>query len=214
MLVKRTAFHRRYRSSQERFTEIFRANHWRNVESVSGFGSTLEATVLTRRALSDLLDRYPIANILDVPCGDFHWMQHLEFKGDYRGADIVPELVTRNQRLFGDERRTFLILDVTGDALPRSDLILCRDCLNHLSLGEAQRALENMAESGSSYVALTHHPGTSVNRPQASGFDYRPLNLTKSPFNWPEPIEMWPEADPGKTLALWPLRRGQADHSA
>jgi SAM-dependent methyltransferase len=211
MLVKRTAFRRRFRTTEERFTEIFRANHWRNVESASGFGSSLEATVQTRDALRELLDRYAITSLLDVPCGDFNWMQRVDFGGDYCGADIVPELVARNQRLFGGDRRRFIVLDVTRDPLPTSDLIFCRDCLNHLSLDEAVLALGNIAKSGSSHAALTHHPTTIVNRPQASGFDYRPLNLRLPPFNWPEPVEVWAEAEPGKTLALWRLGRDADD---
>jgi hypothetical protein len=213
MFVKRTVFRRRFRTTQERFTEIFRANHWRNVESASGFGSSLEATVQTREALIELVDRYAITSLLDVPCGDFHWMQTVDFGGDYCGADIVPELVAQNQQRFGDDRRRFIVLDVTRDPLPRSDLILCRDCLNHLSLEEAVRALQNIAGSGSPHVALTHHPTTMVNRPQSSGFDYRPLNLMLPPFNWPEPIDVWAEAEPGKTLALWGLQRDAGPQS-
>ena len=92
------------------------------------------------------------------------------------------------------------------DPLPQSDLILCRDCLNHLSIPEAVEALGNILRSGSSYLAVTHYPTAMVNRRQASGFDYRPLNLLRPPFNWPPPAEIWGEsAEPGKTLALWPL---------
>lgn len=206
MLFKRTAFRLRFRSTEARFTEIFRGNHWRNPESVSGFGSSLEATVAARSAVAQIVQRYSVTSLLDVPCGDFNWMRRVEFEGSYCGGDIVPDLVALNEARYGNERRRFLVLDVTRDRLPQSDLILCRDCLNHLSLREAVRALDSILESGSSYAALTHYPKTVANRRQESGFVYRPLNLQEEPFNWPPPLEVWEEpSQQGKTLALWHL---------
>jgi SAM-dependent methyltransferase len=206
MLVKRTLFRRRFRSMEARFEAIYRSNHWRNSESLSGFGSSMEATAVARKALAAIVARYSVASILDVPCGDFNWMRHVEFQGSYCGADIVRDLVALNQLRYGDDRRRFIVLDVTKDPLPRSDLIVCRDCLNHLSIEEAAHALENIHASGSQYVALTHYPVTKINSSQKSGFDYRPLNLERPPFNWPPPIEVWEEpGEPGKTLALWKI---------
>jgi SAM-dependent methyltransferase len=204
MVVKRTVFRLRFRSTEARFDAIFRNNHWRNAESVSGFGSSMEATAGVRRAMAEMLSRYPIRSVLDVPCGDFNWMRHVDFQGSYCGADIVRDLVAMNQLRYGNDRRRFIVLDVINDPLPRSDLILCRDCLNHLSIDEVIRALGNIRASDSQYAVLTQYPMTKVNRAQTSGWDYRPLNLEQPPFSWPPPIETWAEpGEPGKTLALW-----------
>ena len=81
--------------------------------------------------MTEIVEQYSVTSILDVPCGDFNWMQHVEFDGLYRGADIVRELITENQARYGSDRRRFAVLDVTRDQLPASDLVLCRDCLNH-----------------------------------------------------------------------------------
>jgi SAM-dependent methyltransferase len=206
MLAKRALFRLQFRTTETRFREVFRGNHWRNPETVSGFGSSIEATAAVRNGVAEITQRYAITSLLDVPCGDFNWMQHVEFAGSYCGGDIVSDLIARNDVRYGNERRKFIVLDVIKDPLPRSDLILCRDGLNHLSLPEAVRALGNILSSGSSYLAVTHDPTAIVNRRQASGFDYRPLNLLRPPFNWPPPIEIWEEsAEPGKTLALWRL---------
>lgn len=211
MAIKRALFRLRFRSTAARFREVFRGNHWRNPESVSGFGSSIEATSDVRRAVAEIAERYRIRSLLDVPCGDFNWMQHVDFEGSYCGGDIVSDLVAQNQARYGDSRRQFVVLDVIRDPLPRSDLILCRDCLNHLTLQEARRALGNIVKSGSSYVAVTHYPTAITNRHQASGFDYRPLNLERPPFNWPRPTEVWEEStEPGKTLALWRLESVRA----
>jgi hypothetical protein len=204
MLMKRTMFGLRFRSTEARFAAIYQGNHWRNSESVSGFGSSMGATAVARTAIAEIVARYSVASILDVPCGDFNWMRHVEFQGTYCGADIVRDLVALNQLHYGSDRRRFIVLDVINDPLPTCDLILCRDCLNHLSIDEAVRALSNIRASRSPYVALTNYPATKSNRPQKSGFDYRPLNLEQPPFNWPPPLEAWGEpGEPGKTLALW-----------
>jgi hypothetical protein len=164
------------------------------------------ATAGVRAALGDIIERHGVRTLLDIPCGDFNWIQHVPYDGMYCGADIVRELVAQNQRRYRSERRRFVVLDVVQDDLPRSDLVVCRDCLNHLSLRHATRALENIARSGSSLLAVTHYPSEPTNRNQASGFDYRPLNLLKPPFVLPPPLEIWKEtAEPGKTLALWSL---------
>jgi SAM-dependent methyltransferase len=206
MHLKRAVFRLRFRSTEARFDAIYRGNHWRNPESASGFGSSMEATAVARSALAEIIARYSVTSILDIPCGDFNWMRHVDFEGSYCGADIVRDLVAVNQLRYGSDQRRFVVLDVISDSLPRSDLILCRDCLNHLSIDEAVRALTNVVASGSRYVLLTHYPMTKINRSQRSGFDYRPLNLERPPFNWPQPIGFWEEPrEPGKTLALWKI---------
>ena len=44
----------------------------------------------------------------------------------YIGVDIIPELIARNQSLYGNERTRFVLLDLTRDELPRVDVILSR----------------------------------------------------------------------------------------
>jgi hypothetical protein len=43
-------------------------------------------------------------------------------------------------------------LDLTGDPLPRVDVVLCRDCLVHLSFQNIFRAFANLRRSGSRYA--------------------------------------------------------------
>ena len=57
---------------------------------------------------------------------------------------------------FSSNRRQFLQMDVTIDPLPHADLILCRDCLVHLSYSNIARALANMKRSGARWIFTTH----------------------------------------------------------
>jgi len=203
---------RRWDPTRTVFTDIYRERAWGRGESISGPGSDAEQTRAIRGALPALLARLEVRTLLDLPCGDFHWMSRVPLEGvRYLGADIVAPLIRDNARRHGREGREFLRLDLLRDDLPRADLVLCRDCLVHLGFADVARALDNLARSGASYLLTTHFPGTERNEEIETG-DWRPLNLEAAPFHFPPPLEALPEectleggAHADKVLALWRL---------
>jgi hypothetical protein len=147
--------------------------------------------------------------MLDVPCGDFHWMKELSTDADYIGADIVPELVHGNQQRYGGPRRRFIVLDLTKDTLPPVDLVFSRDVLVHLSFEDVFLALTNVRRSGARYFMTTTFFDRESNIDIPTGH-WRPLNLQKPPFCLPAPIELLVEkCSEGngdwkdKSLGLW-----------
>jgi len=191
------------------FTDIFRHNGWKGTESISGRGSDLEQTESIRKQLPDLLQTLGVRSMLDIPCGDCHWMRRVDLRGvRYIGGDIVAALVEANRKSEPAERR-FQRLDLMCDELPRADLILCRDCLVHLSFRDDFTALRNMTRSGAKFFLLTTFPSRKSNRDIVTG-QWRPLNLQADPFNFAEPISLMNEgctASNGiygdKSLGLW-----------
>ncbi len=174
-------------SPMQAFSKIYQTNFWRGIESISGPGSSLEQTRTTRIELANFLIAKNIKSLLDIPCGDFHWMSMLDLdKVDYIGADIVKELVLQNNRKYKKEKRTFINLDLTIDPLPEVDLIVCRDCLVHLSMEDISSALKNIGSSKSTWVLLTSYSDRPFNFDITSG-DWRPLNFLIEPFNFPVP---------------------------
>ena len=143
-------------SLAERFDLIHRLGVYHHPDSYSGPAATLEETAQLRAALPRIIEERGIQTMLDIPCGDFAWMRHVELTADYTGADVVPELVNANQQRYGNEKRRFVVLDATKDRLPKVDLIHCRDLLIHLSIADCRAALKNFAASGSRYPA--HQP--------------------------------------------------------
>jgi hypothetical protein len=192
------------------FRQIYQENAWGDAESRSGTGSNLAQTARLRAELPGLLRRLQVRTLLDLPCGDFYWMQHVDLTGvDYVGGDIVPELIAENQRRYGGPGRRFQVIDLVQDPLPRVDLVLCRDCFVHLSFEYITGAVANLRRSGSTYLAATTYPNTLQNLDVPSG-KWRPLNMRLAPFQFPEPIIALVEdctegagqhAD--KTLAVW-----------
>jgi hypothetical protein len=64
-------------NTEDRFTAIYEQNQWRNKESRSGEGSTLEYTENIRKELPVLIERYGFKTILDAPGGDYNWFQQV-----------------------------------------------------------------------------------------------------------------------------------------
>jgi len=201
---------RRLRGRESVFTRIYATNEWGSAESVSGDGSTLRETRIARQVLPALVGRYGVQTLLDIPCGDCHWMREIDFCGRaYIGADIVAELVARNQMTFGGPTRRFVHCDVVRDPLPLADLVLCRDCLIHLSNADALAALRNVRRSGARYLLATTYSARPTNPDIVIG-DWRPINLQAPPFELPRPLELiseeWDWADgyhADKCLGLW-----------
>lgn len=174
------------------FTEIYLGRGWGG-ESVSGMGSDFEQTNSVRQRLPGVLTAYSVRTLLDVPCGDFSWMQHTKMGScRYIGADIVPALVEENSAKYSSAERRFCVLDIMRDPLPKADLVLCRDCLIHLSLRDAHLALMNVAHSGIPYLLTTNYPLIAKNTDIITG-DFRAINLELSPFNLPKPLAILPE---------------------
>jgi SAM-dependent methyltransferase len=190
------------------FSYIYDRGLWRNGEShgsLSGVGSELQATDGLRSELSALLASLPARSILDVGCGDFTWMQHVDlFEMKYVGVDIVPTVMEANKKAFSSTSREFILLDAVTDRLPTCDVVLCREVLFHLSFADGQRLLENIRMSGALHVLLTSDTGTAFNADIKTG-DFRILNLQKRPYRLPPPKAWIPDGavSPTRGLALW-----------
>lgn len=191
------------------FTRIYERNGWRGEESVSGTGSDSQQTRRLIALLPELFREYQIRSILDVPCGDFHWMRHVDLTGiAYLGGDIVEDLIARNQRHVSDTV-AFRRIDLLNDPLPNVDLILCRDCLVHFSFESIFQALDNICASDATHVLTTTFPARRRNRAIQTG-QFRPLNLERAPFFLPPPLRLLEEGCTegrgrygDKSLGLW-----------
>jgi hypothetical protein len=196
-----------------RFERILDTNLWGAPTSVSGLGSEDLATAAIREALPLLLARLGARVLCDAPCGDAGWIGGCKLDVDYLGIDIVPALIAANNRRVaqGELAGRFLTADITRDELPRADLVLCRDCLVHLSFANIDRAVARFRASGAQWLLTTTFPEWEANADCEDG-DWRALNFERPPFNWPAPRELINErCDEGeggwrdKSLGLWLL---------
>ena len=181
-----------FRLRQRRFERARRTGVWSPTgESVSGAASSLEATETIRRELPGLLTELEVRTLLDVPCGDWNWMSHVELPVErYIGGDIVPALVAANTARFGGPGREFKEIDLCVDALPDADMLLCRDALVHFSYADIWRVVANIGRAEITYLASTTFDATARNSDQVTGLAWRHLNLRRPPFSFPEPLHV------------------------
>ncbi|WP_245524639.1 class I SAM-dependent methyltransferase [Methylobacterium nonmethylotrophicum] len=198
-------------SVAERFRFIYEHNLWGADTSVSGLGSEMKATDAIRSALPRLLRDLDVATLLDAPCGDAGWISRVDLGGvRYVGLDIVPDIVSRNRSLY-PALGEFAVADLIRDDLPRSNAILCRDCLVHLSFAHIDAALGNFLRSGARWLMTTTFTQWRRNADCDDG-DWRALNFEAAPFAWGPPVAIVNEdCDEGgggwrdKSLAVWDL---------
>ena len=181
---------KRFAHSEDRFRHFYETNHWSEIESVSGPGSTLEETNSLRESLRKMLYELEVKTLLDLPCGDFHWMQHVDLSEiNYIGGDLVSELVERNQSKYARERVGFKKINLLKDSLPTADFVLCRDCLVHMSFDDVQAAFINISRSDVKWLLTTNFPDVKRNNDIVTG-QWRPINLMLPPFNLPYPTDV------------------------
>ena len=201
-------------SVRQKFSDIYRHNVFGGAESRSGGGSSMEQTEAVRKEMPSLLRELAVKTLIDAPCGDFFWMQHIELGVErYIGIDIVEELIARDQQEFGNETRQFLCLNIIEDPLPQADLIFCRDCLVHLNFVQAKKALRNFKRSRAKYLLTTTFTARERNVDLVGKDIWRTLNLELPPFNLPKPLKLLNErctegdgAYGDKCLGLWQLQ--------
>ena len=198
------------RKVEDRFTWIYKNNYWGNQERLSGVGSTLKATENLRSELPQLIAKFHISSILDAPCGDFNWMKLLldEVDVTYIGADIVQGLIGSLNEKYKSSNINFIKINLIEDKFPDADLMICRDCLFHLSYEDIYRVLANFSSSNISYLLTTTHinHGSFENTDIETG-DFRLIDLFSHPFDFPSTplarISDWIMPDPEREMCLF-----------
>jgi hypothetical protein len=196
------------------FTDIYKTKRWggSQADSVSGPGSDVRQTAVITNALPIIFCDFDISTLLDIPCGDFHWMKNVDLgEIDYIGADIVDVLINKNTQQFLSTAKSFLQLNIIEDKLPKVDLILCRDCLVHFSFEDIFQALDNICKSNSKYLLTTTFTSRKQNKDITTG-NWRTLNLQQAPFMLPKPLKLINEGCTeargtytDKTLGFWKI---------
>lgn len=176
------------KSVEDKFTKIYNDNYWLDKESRSGTGSSLSSTENIRNHLPKIFDKFKIKKVFDAPCGDFNWIHHVIKQNDvdYLGSDIVEDLINSNKKKFENDRIKFKKLDIRMDKIPKSDLMICRDCLFHFSYEDINLFLKNFLSSDIKYILLTINPTEEENfknKDIITG-DFRLTNFFLEPFNF------------------------------
>jgi len=198
------------KTARETFTAIYQTNFWHGKGSISGQGSDLQSTQVVIGAIDSLIQELNISSMLDIPCGDFHWMQHVNLTGlSYIGGDIVTELIEHNKKKYEQKPHIlFEELNLLEDNLPMVDLLFVRDCFVHFSYRDFHQAMQHIINSKSTYLLTTSFPKHRLNYDIVTG-DWRAINLQLKPYNFPPPLRIINEhkehTTSDKSLVLWKI---------
>ncbi len=205
-------------NKQEKFSYIYKSKYWRGAEggSLSGGGSNEQSTSILINELISFIKTNNIKSILDIPCGDWKWMSTVNLGNiNYIGCDIVPDLIEANNNKYKNKSVNFFVKSLIDDELPDSDFIIIRDLLVHLDDEDIIKCLKNIKKYNYKFIGITNYPGLEVNKRRILG-DYfrlgdkwRPMNLSKEPYNLPNPtynlsdINNLSTIDKKKYISVW-----------
>ena len=164
------------------FERIYREDLW---GGGSGEGSLPRHNRGYGAFLRKFLTEHKIGSVVDLGCGDWQFSRFVDWRGvDYRGFDIVPTVVERNQRDFGKDGISFALLRDPAD-LPPADLLIAKDVLQHWSGDSIAAFLPRLANYR--HCLLTNcvdvaGPTAYQDVPDGS---FRPLDLRQPPFSLP-----------------------------
>jgi SAM-dependent methyltransferase len=126
--------------------------------------------------------------VVDVGCGDWEFAQLVDWSMvTYTGLDVVPAVIAENQQRFGAPGVRFDCADINESPLPRADLLLCKDVLQHWPIGLMLDFLSRV-RNRYRYVMLTndvasvHCPSESLNADIPLGA-WRIVDLEQAPFD-------------------------------
>jgi SAM-dependent methyltransferase len=176
-------------SRQAAFDAIYKSATWGvNDQGVgnSGFGSKLKTTLIYRTFLEQLLKDLKIQSVVDAGCGDWEFSQAIDWTGiDYKGYDIVPAVIEHDKQNYAKPNIQFFDADIVEADLPPADLLISKHVLQHLPNADVQKFLTRQLHKYK-YIILTdgvNIGSLSSSNPDIKPGQYRPLDLTRPPFN-------------------------------
>ena len=171
------------------FSAKYARNDW---GGDSGPGSRAENTVLYRKFLQKIFKSKPFQSFVDLGCGDFQIMKliHIPANKTYRGIDVVPNIIKKNQQLFSVQGSVqfnlindLRDLKLESELLRGADLLIVKDILIHQSNADIHYFIDNIL-SNVKFALITngYTNDDDLNEEIPTG-NYRPVDLTYPPFN-------------------------------
>ena len=198
------------------FTNIYDTGYWggnttssvagRGAESHggSGAGSMPSAGFTAGVALLRVIIEFKATRVLDAPSGALAWQRDVmaAIHQLYNAVDVVESVVKRNQhvlqRISGSSHWAQASqVELSSDPTPTdSDVILCRDALQHLDEPSIRKVLRNFCSSGAPLLLVGGFGDGANQKSKVGGMMH--LNLRKKPygFDGPELLQIFHERRP------------------
>ncbi|MBI4709374.1 MAG: class I SAM-dependent methyltransferase [Candidatus Portnoybacteria bacterium] len=151
----------------------------------SGSGSLPSNTKKYRSFLRDYIKKNNIEKVIDIGCGDWGFSRLMDWSGmQYLGIDVVGFIIDENKKRWESDNVKFRCADVRKIKLPKADLIIIKDVLQHWTSKEILRFVKKIKRFP--HILITNSfKGASqamINQDIKNG-EARPLDLSAPPFN-------------------------------
>lgn len=156
---------------------------WRRIENFEQPSSSEYPTALVR-----IINKFQIKTIVDISCGDCaSWLPRLLTlfpSVSYTGIDKDSKIVTKLKKSMQAFRRAnFVVGDFMTYTIPRCDMLLCQNTLQHMSLDDAKKTVKFLTHAGGfAKLSVIESYIEGDNTPPKNGELYKP-NLDAPPFN-------------------------------
>lgn len=171
------------------FTEIYNNNAWggQSGDYYSGEGSHNKYVFGYAEIVADFVKKNNIYKIVEIGCGDFFvtfailkLLDTVNYKYSYTGYDVVEGLIENNISNFSSPKIKFKCLDPSLEKIPRGELLLVRQVLQHLN----NDSIKNIVQKFNlfKFVLFTEHQLTD-SRFTVPNRDKITNDLTRLPYN-------------------------------
>lgn len=165
------------------FNTIYETNAW---GYGSGSGSNENLCKGYVQFLQQFFQRNNIKSIVDIGCGDWQFSKNINFDGIlYKGYDVASFVVNRNLAKYKKSNIDFIHYNGDFSVLPKADLAICKDVLQHLPNHNIRQFIDNLSKY--KYVLIANDIGLAGenNDILLDVYAYRSLDLRSEPFNLP-----------------------------
>lgn len=174
------------------FEQIYRDGLWANG---SGTGSDPTNTERYRVFVERFIVQNNVETVVDLGCGDWRSSRLIDWsRVGYLGVDVVESVIVRNQQRYQAANIRFAQLN-DEDELPRADLLIVKDVLQHLPNSEIHRMSGffgrfHLALVTNTVTSELYRPDGTVVRIEDVNTDVpaglmRPVDVLEPPFTWP-----------------------------
>lgn len=181
------------------FNKVYERLCWTQYGNGSGIGSTLDETENIRSMISQFIVDNNVKVIVDTSVGGMAWWPFVlenHPKVTFYGYDISSVKIEENKKNFSHKKNwQFFTSDlVECISYPKSDLIICRHTLNHLTIDDIKSSLDNLINSNTRFIGLTTHPYQFIEyqipiyQDTPGVLEYRPIDFSELNKNLGEPI--------------------------
>ena len=135
---------RNIKNNADLFGKIYKDGLWGKSNT---FNSGTGSNMINAQQYIDLINKYiekdNIKTIVDIGCGDFKVASGFNLQSkEYIGCDIVSSLIDYNNSAYKSKNVQFICLDAINNELPKGDLLLVRQVLQHLSNNDVKRFIQ------------------------------------------------------------------------